>query len=162
LTHGEGLRIWQAIVERLRGRRTGEPLPEGPRYGAPQVVHPRLGQGAFRVVVTDSYERRCSVTGERTLPVLDAAHIMPYADGGAHAVTNGLLLRSDLHTLFDRGYLTVTPDYRLEVSRRIREEYENGRDYYALSGRELRPPRSESARPDPLLLDWHNRHRYLG
>jgi predicted restriction endonuclease len=112
--------------------------------------------------VTDSYDRRCAATGERTLPVLEAAHIKPYADGGAHAVTNGLLLRSDLHTLFDRGYLTITPGYRLEVSRRIREEYENGRDYYALNGRELRPPRSENARPDPLLLDWHNRHRYLG
>ena len=101
------------------------------------------------------------MTGERTLPVLEAAHIKPYAEGGAHDITNGLLLRSDLHTLFDRGYLTVTSEYRLEVSRRIREEYENGRDYYALSGRELRPPRIESARPDPLLLDWHNRHRFL-
>ena len=101
------------------------------------------------------------MTGERTLPVLEAAHIKPYAEGGAHDITNGLLLRSDLHTLFDRGYLTVTSEYRLEVSRRIREEYENGRDYYALSGRKLRPPRIGSARPDPLLLDWHNRHRFL-
>jgi putative restriction endonuclease len=162
LTQGEGLRIWQAIVERLRGRRIAEPVPEGPRYGAPQTVYPRLGQGAFRIVVTDFYDRRCAVTGERTLPVLEAAHIKPYADGGVHAVTNGLLLRSDLHTLFDRGYVTVTPKHRLEVSRRIREEYENGREYYALGGRELRPPRTESARPDPVLLDWHNRHRYLG
>jgi len=162
LTQGEGLRIWQAIVERLRGRGTAEPLPQSPRYGAPQTVQPRLGQGAFRVVVTDFYDRRCAVTGERTLPVLEAAHIKPYSDGGANAITNGLLLRSDLHTLFDRGYLTVTPGHRLEVSRRIREEYENGRDYYALSGRELRAPRTENARPDPVLLDWHNRNRFLG
>ncbi|MGH7345219.1 MAG: HNH endonuclease [Candidatus Rokuibacteriota bacterium] len=145
-------RDWRPQTE--VGRR--EDLTQG------EELHPRLGQGAFRIVVTDIYDRRCAVTGERTLPVLEAAHIKPYADGGAHAVTNGLLLRSDLHTLFDRGYLTVTPGYRLEVSRRIREQYENGRDYYALSGRELRPPRSESARPDPELLDWHNRHRYLG
>lgn len=66
----------------------------------PQIVRPRLGQGAFRIVVTDTYERRCAVTGERTLPVLEAAHIKSYADGGAHDITNGLLLRSDLHTLF--------------------------------------------------------------
>jgi putative restriction endonuclease len=162
LTQGEGLRIWQALIDRLRGRRTAEASPEGARYGAPQTVLPRLGQGTFRVVVTDFYDRRCAVTEERTLPVLEAAHIKPYAIGGAHDVTNGLLLRSDLHTLFDRGYLTVTPKHRLEVSRRIREEYENGRDYYALSGRALRPPRIESARPDPMLLDWHNRHRFLG
>ena len=101
------------------------------------------------------------MTGERTLPVLEAAHIKPYAAGGAHNITNGLLLRSDIHTLFDRGYVTVTTDYRLEVSRRIREEYENGRDYYALSGLELRLPKAEIARPDPTLLDWHNRHRFL-
>ena len=162
LTQGEGARIWQAIVDRLRGRRTAEPVLEDARYGAPQTVRPRLGQGAFRIVVTDTYDRRCALTGERTLPVLEAAHIKPYSSGGAHDITNGLLLRSDLHTLFDRGYLTVTPEYRLEVSRRIREEYENGRDYYALSGRELRPPRITSARPDPVLLGWHNRHRYLG
>src|SRR5215470_17899655 len=162
LTQGEGLRIWATIVDRLRGLRAAEAPPETSRYGSPQIVRPRLGQGAFRIVVTDTYERRCAVTGERTLPVLEAAHIKPYADGGAHDITNGLLLRSDLHTLFDRGYLTVNPNCRLEVSRRLREEYENGRDYYALSGRELRPPRTESARPDPVLLDWHNRHSYLG
>jgi putative restriction endonuclease len=40
-------------------------------------VQPRLGQGAFRLLVTDAYQRRCAVTGERTLPVLDAAHIRP-------------------------------------------------------------------------------------
>jgi putative restriction endonuclease len=44
-------------------------------------------------------------------------------------VENRLLLRSDLHTLFDRGYLTVTPEARLEASNRIRKEFENGRDY---------------------------------
>ncbi len=48
---------------------------------------------------------------------------------------NGLLLRRDIHSLFDRGYVTVTPELRFEVSRRIKEEFENGRDYYALHGR---------------------------
>ncbi len=121
LAQGEGLRIWQAILERLHGRRTAEPLPEAARYGAPQIVHPRLGQGAFRVVVTDSYNRRCAATGERTLPVLEAAHIKPYADGGAHAVTNGLLRRSDLHTLFDRGYL---PDKQEKATQTVLEQAE--------------------------------------
>lgn len=161
LTQGEGLRIWQAVMDRLRNGRTSEPTPTG-RYGAPMTVHPRLGQGAFRVLVTDTYERRCTVTGERTLPVLQAAHIQPYAAGGPHAVTNGLLLRSDLHTLFDRGYVTITPEYRLQVSRRIREEFENGRDYYALSGQRIRLPGPRDAHPDPALLDWHNHHVFHG
>jgi putative restriction endonuclease len=50
--------------------------------------------------------------------VLQAAHIRRVREGGTHGVDNGLLLRSDVHTLFDRGYLTVTPAYQLRVSRR--------------------------------------------
>jgi putative restriction endonuclease len=161
LTQGEGLRIWQAVMDRLRGGRVAEPGPTG-RYGEPVTIHPRLGQGAFRVLVTDTYQRRCTVTGERTLPVLEAAHIRPFAAGGFHTVRNGLLLRSDLHTLFDRGYVTVTPAYRLEVSRRIRQEFENGRDYYALSGQRIRLPGHGDAHPDPVLLDWHNTKVFRG
>ena len=108
------------------------------------------------------YRRRCAVTGERTLPVLEAAHVRPYAEGGRHELANGILLRSDLHTLFDRGYVTITPDYRLEVSRRIRDEFENGRDYYALHGREVRVPVGSDERPAPILLDWHNTHKFKG
>ena len=65
-----------------------------------------------------------------TLPALEAAHIKPVEEKGPNAVYNGLLLRSDVHRLFDRGYMTVTPELRIEVSRRIREEFENGRYYY--------------------------------
>ena len=54
--------------------------------GKPQIVLPRLGQGSFRIVVTDAYERRCALTGERTLPVLDAAHIKPYSVLHRHEV----------------------------------------------------------------------------
>ena len=81
-------------------------------------------------------------------PALDAAHVRPYAEGGVHDVTNGLLLRRDIHSLFDRGYVTVTPELRFEVSRRIKEEFENGRDYYALHGRSVQPPERLTARPD--------------
>ena len=123
---------------------------------------PRLGHGAFRVLVTDVYHRRCAVTGERTLPALDAAHIRPYGEGGEHAAPNGLLLRRDVHSLFDAGYVTVTPGHRFEVSRRIREEFENGRHYYALHGTAVaRPERPEFA-PDPEALAWHNEHRFRG
>lgn len=135
---------------------------ESPRYGAGVLVKPRLGQGSFRVMVTDAYERRCAISEERVLPVLEAAHVRPYADEGEHSLQNGLLLRSDLHILFDQGYLTVTRDRHVEVSRRIHEEFENGREYYALHGRSLREP----SRPDQAIsrenIDWHNEHIYLG
>lgn len=108
-TEEAGRRLWAAITERLRllaasraevGVATIAAI-ESQRYGGPVPVRPRLGQGAFRVVVTDAYGRRCAVTRERTLPVLEAAHIKPYSEGGIHDLPNGLLLRSDLHRLFD-------------------------------------------------------------
>ena len=89
---------------------------------APRSSTLALGRGRSGSLVTDLYERRCAVTGERTLPVLHAAHIKPFGANGPHDPRNGLLLRSDLHTLFDRGYVTVTPQLRFEVSGRIRGE----------------------------------------
>jgi putative restriction endonuclease len=127
------------------------------RYGEPTLVRPRLGQGTFRVIVTDVYERRCTITGERTLPVLEAAHIKPYTSGGPHQPENGLLLRSDLHTLFDQGYITVDAELlKVVVSGRIREEFENGRDYYQLNGRAIRLPREASSLPSREYLAFHN------
>lgn len=132
------------------------------RYGAPVLVAPRLGQGAFRVIVTDAYERRCSITGEKVLPVLEAAHIRSLAQDGPNRVQNGLLLRSDLHTLFDRGYMTVGSDLRLEVSRRLHEDFDNGRDYYALHGNPLRMPPRSDFRPAHEFLSWHSENVFRG
>ena len=156
---GEGRLLWERVQLALAAMPSSSSpaitdVP-APRYGDPVLVHPRLGQGAFRVMVTDAYERRCVVTSERTLPVLEAAHIKPYSLAGQHDVSNGLLLRSDLHTLFDRGYVTVAPDMRLRVSRRIHEEFENGRDYYALDGRDVRLPVAPHESPSRDLLEWH-------
>jgi putative restriction endonuclease len=114
------------------------------------------------VLVTDIYHRRCAITKEKTLPALEAAHIRPYADGGVHEARNGLLLRRDIHSLFDAGYVTVTPELRFEVSGRIREEFDNGIHYYALHGQTIDLPEVLNHRPDPAALSWHNEHRFNG
>lgn len=130
---------------------------EGPRYGTPTLARFRLGQGTFKILVTDAYGRACAITEEHSLPVLEAAHIKPYGDSGPHAVYNGLLLRSDVHRLFDRGYITVTPEYRIEVSRRLKEEFENGRSYYPYHGQVLHHlPANPADHPSKDLLIWHN------
>lgn len=130
---------------------------EGERFGQEYLTRSRLGQGAFRVLVTEAYQRRCAITGEKTLPVLEAAHIQPFADLGPHQVTNGMLLRSDMHKLFDLGYITVTPELRVEVSSKLRQDWSNGRDYYAHHGRELIVmPTDVSQRPSSASLQWHN------
>ena len=71
-------------------------------------------------------------------------------------------MRRDVHSLFDAGYVTVTKDHRFEVSRRIREEFENGRHYYALHGASITLPGKIDFQPDATALSWHNEHRYLG
>ena len=154
----EGRKLWEDVCERIARVRGFEDLA---RYGAPQVILPRLGQGAFRTKIADIYGRRCAVTEERTLPALEAAHIRPYADGGRHDPSNGLLLRSDVHHLFDTGYVTVTKDLKFEVSGRIREEFGNGKHYYALRGRPIQRPGNPDWRPDPEALEWHNDHRFI-
>ena len=137
-------------------------LFEGQRYTEYTTKH-RLGQGAFRVLVTEAYERRCSITGEKTLPVLEAAHIKPYSENGPHSVRNGILLKSDFHTLFDDGYITITKDHRIEVSNRLHNDYGNGKDYYRYHGKPLLIlPGQESQVPSREYLEWHNEHVYLG
>jgi len=161
LTAGTGQALWDRVVgaralERHAGAETATV------YGEPALFTPRLGQGAFRVVVIDAYERHCAVTGEKTLPVLDAAHIRPVSAGGGHRVDNGLLLRSDLHTLFDRGYVTVTPDLTFLVSPRLRADWDNGRVYYQLDRQPIHVPRDTVARPSRAELEWHADTVFLG
>ena len=154
----EGLQLWESFTDRMLRYQQDIDVGSVRRYGEPQLIRPRLGQGSFRVLVTDLYERRCAVTHERTLPALEAAHFRPYSDGGEHSPRNGLLLRRDIHRLFDTGYVTVTPELDFEVSPRIREEFENGRDYYALQGKRIATPLQLSQRPDRHALTWHNEH----
>lgn len=133
------------------------------RYGTAQIIHPRIGQGAFKVMVTEAYHRRCAISGEKTLPVLEAAHIKPYSQDGPHNISNGLLLRKDLHTLFDRGYLTINKDFRIEVSNQIKEVYGNGRAYYAFHGKKLiEMPDKIMEQPSIQFLQWHNENVFMG
>jgi putative restriction endonuclease len=166
---GSGRELWNAVSDRLQSSPPEALEPgtaalaavESQGFGKPQIVLPRLGQGLFRVLVTDFYDRRCAITGERTLPVLDAVHIKPYTLVHRHEISNGLLLRSDLHRLFDGGYLTVDPkDRRVLVSKRIKEEFENGREYYKLAGQTVREPSVPWAKPSTENLEYHASVRF--
>lgn len=153
-----GLSLWMKLQSALS---IGSVIrEERARYGQPVFTLPRLGQGSFRILVTDAYERRCAITNERTLPALDAAHIKPFSENGSHAINNGILLRRDLHALFDQGYLTITPDLTIEVSHKIKEEFENGRDYYRHHGNKVRLPKEPINRPSADFLEWHNANIY--
>jgi len=163
LTEQPGRALWDRVTSTLRALDLTqlEPAVVGEERYAAAVVQRRIGQGTFRGLVTDAYARACAVTRSKALPVLQAAHIVPYAEGGEHAVTNGLLLRSDVHRLFDLGYMTVTPEYRFEVSGRLRTDFENGEEYLAMRGREIWVPADAGARPDPQALVWHAENRFV-
>jgi putative restriction endonuclease len=124
-------------------------------FSDPVLARRRLGQGAFRILVTDTYERQCAVSREHTLPVLEAAHIRPVTQSGEHAVTNGLLLRSDVHRLFDLGYVTISSDLKFRVSKRLDEDWRNGKIYYAYDGQPIHVPKDPTCRPDVRMLEWH-------
>lgn len=137
-------------------------IDEPPRYGREFLARARLGQGSFRTLVIDAYQRRCAITGESTLPALEAAHIRSYADQGPHQISNGLLIRSDFHRLFDAGLVTVEPDYRIRISGRIRDRYFNGKAYYRLHGQELAGlPGDSQDHPNHDFLRWHNENRFV-
>jgi putative restriction endonuclease len=155
---GAALMDWvQATVARLQPAAVRERTQTlaGAVYGQPGLEKRRLGQGAFRLLVTDRYEKRCALSGERTLPILEAAHIRPVAAGGQHAADNGILLRTDIHRLYDLGYIGVTPKHEVVVSRFLREEWQNGRMYYDMAGRRIRMPATTDAVPSPEHLAWH-------
>jgi putative restriction endonuclease len=127
----------------------------GPTRGSPRMVIPRLGQGGFKAVVQEVYVRRCAVTNHKIMPTLQAAHIVPVAKGGEHRVDNGILMRSDVHTMFDRGYIAIDDEFRLLVSPRLRSEFGNGEEFYSKEGQIINLPNRVLNRPSPEFLSWH-------
>lgn len=157
----QGKSIWNKLQLVLSKRQlTHEPdlriEEEKARYGKETLIKPRLGQGSFKILVTDAYRRTCAITQERVLPVLEASHIKPYSVHGPHEVRNGVLLRSDMHRLFDKGYMTITPQLNIEISHRIKEEFDNGEYYFEFHGKQAYPPRRLEDHPSLEFLTWHN------
>jgi putative restriction endonuclease len=160
-----GQRLWRDVAERLEGTRGivgSQPHVIAGGYGDPTTVQRRLGQGTFQIAVLDAYGRQCAITREKALPALEAAHIRPFSMTAIHDIRNGLLLRSDVHRLFDRGYITVTPEHRVEASRRMRDDFNDGENYMRMHGDLVSVPNSAELRPDPETLRWHNENRYKG
>src|SRR5438034_990356 len=112
----------------------------------------RPGQLRFRAILLDAYEARCCVTGSRITETLEAAHIMPYRGTQYDHVQNGLLLRADLHRLYDRRLLSVNPrTLRIEVASSLCKYPE----YAALKGRRMLLPKLRICYPARVALEDH-------
>jgi len=116
-----------------------------------RVIALRRGQQAFRSKLLVAYDGTCAITSCVARPALEAAHISTRASADDNAAANGLLLRADVHTLFDLGYIAVHEgDLTVLVSSELeRTEYE------CIHGRLLGTPRDECFLPDRLALQRH-------
>lgn len=124
-----------------------------------RAIKTRQGQGDFRRKLIQAYEGRCAVTGSRALSVLEAAHIHPYTGPHTNRVFNGLLLRADIHTLFDLDRLTIVAKrdaggmrYTCFVAPDL-QDTEYG-DFHAKPLAMV--PAQERRRPDRVFLREHN------
>lgn len=84
-------------------------------------VRVRIGQAGFRAELLRKFGPTCAFSGPLPEPALEACHLYSYAAVGHHDPHGGILLRRDLHTLFDRGLIAVDPDYRIDVSFELRK-----------------------------------------
>lgn len=109
----------------------------------------RIGQTQFRNELLKRFGHCCAISGSQPLVVLEAAHLYRYADTPHHDIRGGLLLRRDLHTLFDRGLLTVSPNWEVELAPQIRIH----EDYASFHGQQLQVP--VSLRPEAGYLERH-------
>lgn len=128
-----------------------DPASAGQPERALKAITLRRGQAAFRNALLDAYARRCAVTACSVVDVLEAAHISPYMGTTTNHVTNGLLLRADIHTLFDCGLLSIEPMTRTIVIAGSLA----GSTYETLNGRKLRAPKNPSHSPSQKSLKRH-------
>jgi hypothetical protein len=118
------------------------------RERAMRAIYIRRGQPAFRAALLAAYGGRCTLTDCDIEDVLEAAHISPYSGPSSDHVCNGLLLRADIHTLFDCGLLAFEPmTRRVVLAGRL-----NKSDYAHLVGRVLREPSDPAHNPSPYRL----------
>jgi len=123
----------QSVLQDARNKTLGE-------------IYRRRGQGRFRKLLLESYDYRCAVTGCSIVSLLEAAHILPHRGTASDIVQNGLLLRADVHTLFDLGLLRVnTTDWSIQLHEVVRADPA----YDGLHGRQLKLPLAKSDYPDP-------------
>ena len=121
-------------------------------------VRQRVHQRGFRERVLDAYHDQCALCRLRHRELLDAAHIVPDTEpGGEPVVSNGLSLCKLHHAAFDRMFLGIGPDYRVEIRRDVLMETDGPmlrHGLQGLHGSRIHIPRSSGLRPDPDLLDW--------
>ncbi|EHH67463.1 HNH endonuclease [Gluconobacter morbifer] len=149
------LRQQEKLLERQNRDNNDQNAIEGRRKVFASITQ-RQGQAKFRSQLIAAYKNRCAFTGSNTLEILEAAHINPYNGPETNCTTNGILLRSDIHTLFDLGLLSIDDNFRILVSPEITEN-----TYRDLHGQQISLPDDPALHPDMNALRSQRRLREL-
>ncbi|MGY1805021.1 HNH endonuclease [Blastococcus sp. SYSU D00922] len=144
--------IEQALEDFLAAAQIEPPADIDQRDYAQRLIAVRRGQRAFRQGLLEAFDRTCCVSGSQVEATLEAAHIRPFRDFGSHAPGNGLLLRADLHTLFDLRLLTVMPFGTVRVAPELR-----GSEYEEFDERQIRRAVNPTHAPSSNALAEHNK-----
>lgn len=113
-----------------------------------RLVTERKGQGGFKGIISEAYSNKCCITNETIPELLEAAHIQPYINEKSNHVKNGLLLRIDLHKLYDNGLIYIDKLFKVHVSPLVKGEY-----YQNLNGATIRLPKDKSKYPSIAALE---------
>jgi putative restriction endonuclease len=143
--------IEKALADLLSATETEPPAGSDQRDYAQRVIAIRRGQQGFRQRLLEAFDGSCCISGSRVEVVLEAAHIRPYRGVSSHTAGNGLLLRADLHSLFDLGLLTVMPFGSVRVAPQL-----HGSEYEQFDERQILRPTDPSHKPDATALREHN------
>lgn len=116
----------------------------------------REGQDRFRTALLEAYDGKCAISGYDAPETLEAAHIFPYTGPASNRVSNGLLLRSDLHALFDRGALAIhETSYEVLLKPHVAVTRYSELRRLDRDGRRLRLPRKRVFYPSTAALRSH-------
>jgi hypothetical protein len=110
----------------------------------------RTGQTKFRETIRSAYNDICAISGTTEPTALVAAHIQPVKSKGRHSVNNGMLLRADIHNMFDSGLISVDGKYRIHISSLVSDQR-----YVKLKGRKLHLPHDRKRWPSSQVLKQH-------
>ncbi len=138
-------------------------LPEG--KDVERLVKTRVNQNFFRSSVLSSYYQKCCVTGIEIPDFLVASHIIPWSENKEQRMNprNGLCLNSIHDKAFDKGFITVTADYKIKISEVIFEHKENQAvaDFFLkYNSKKISLP--DKFFPNQEFLEYHNNNIFRG
>ena len=118
-----------------------------------ETITKRRGHPTMRQALLTAYDYQCAITGCNAVEALEATYIIPYRGKYTHNSSNGILLRADLHTLFDLGKLAIDTRTMTVI---LNEELMNS-SYRIFADRPLNFPQDPTLRPSTEALDLHRR-----